>query len=94
MPGSDLQLLGIVGMLISWPTIGWNAVDPYRADLQRFTVMQNRLVDEIRIRRQIGPARDFHGIRAPYLVSIENIERALEKNNPGLYSEAQSELIH
>ena len=43
---------------------------------------------------QIGPARDFHGIRAPYLVSIENIERALEKNNPGLYSEAQSELIH
>ena len=43
---------------------------------------------------QIGPAREFHGIRAPYLVSIENIERALKKNNPGLYCETQSELIH
>ena len=43
---------------------------------------------------QIGPARDYHGVRAPYLVSIESIERSLEKNYPALYSEAQSGLIH
>jgi hypothetical protein len=42
---------------------------------------------------QIGPARDYHGIRAPYLVSIESIERALEKTNPALYYETQSGLI-
>ena len=42
---------------------------------------------------QIGPARDYHGVRAPYLVSIESIERSLEKNYPALYSEAQGGLI-
>jgi N-acyl amino acid synthase of PEP-CTERM/exosortase system len=35
---------------------------------------------------QIGPARDYHGIRAPYLVSIESIERSLEKNDPALFA--------
>ena len=43
---------------------------------------------------QIGPARDYHGIRAPYLISIESIEHSLEINDPGLYYEAQSALIH
>lgn len=43
---------------------------------------------------QIGPARDYHGIRAPYLVSIESIERSLEKNYPALYCEVQSGLMH
>jgi N-acyl amino acid synthase of PEP-CTERM/exosortase system len=43
---------------------------------------------------QVGPARDYHGIRAPYLVSIESIERSLEKYNPALYCEAQGQLVH
>jgi N-acyl amino acid synthase of PEP-CTERM/exosortase system len=42
---------------------------------------------------QIGPARDYHGIRAPYLVSIESIERSLERSYPALYCEAQSGLM-
>lgn len=43
---------------------------------------------------QIGPARNYHGIRAPYLISIESIERSLEKNCPSLFHEAQSDLLH
>ncbi len=43
---------------------------------------------------QIGPARDYHGIRAPYLISLESIERSLQKNNPALYDETQSLLLH
>jgi len=43
---------------------------------------------------QIGSARDFHGIRAPYLICIESIERSLEKNYPSLYHEAQGDLMH
>ena len=41
---------------------------------------------------QIGPARDYHGIRAPYLISIESIERSLVHYDPALYREAQSGL--
>ncbi len=44
--------------------------------------------------KQIGPARDHHGIRAPYLVSIESIERSLEKFDPVLYCEMRSGLMH
>ena len=43
---------------------------------------------------QIGPEKDYHGIRAPYLVSIESIERSLEKFDPVLYCEARSGLMH
>ena len=43
---------------------------------------------------QIGPAKDYHGIRAPYLVNIEDFERSLEKGNPALYCEASSGLMH
>jgi N-acyl amino acid synthase of PEP-CTERM/exosortase system len=43
---------------------------------------------------QIGPQKDYHGIRAPYLVSIESIERSLEKFDPVLYCEARSGLMH
>jgi N-acyl amino acid synthase of PEP-CTERM/exosortase system len=43
---------------------------------------------------QIGPARDYHGIRAPYLVSLESIERSLEKNYPVLYCELQKHLMY
>jgi N-acyl amino acid synthase of PEP-CTERM/exosortase system len=41
---------------------------------------------------QIGPARDYHGIRAPYLIIIEEIERSLQRNNPALFYEAQQVL--
>ena len=37
---------------------------------------------------QIGPARDYHGIRAPYLINIKDIERSLQKSNPALFYEA------
>ena len=43
---------------------------------------------------QIGPARDYHGIRAPYLIRIEDIERSLQRNNPALFYEAQQVLTH
>jgi N-acyl amino acid synthase of PEP-CTERM/exosortase system len=43
---------------------------------------------------QIGPARDYHGIRAPYLISIQSIERSLQTNNPALYYETQNGLLH
>ena len=38
---------------------------------------------------QIGPAKDYHGLRAPYLVSIETVERSLERKNPDLIEEAR-----
>ena len=38
---------------------------------------------------QIGPAMDYHGLRAPYVVSIETVEHALEANNPELIEEAR-----
>ena len=43
---------------------------------------------------QIGPARDYHGIRAPYLISIEALERTLAKADPALYGNAISGLAH
>lgn len=43
---------------------------------------------------QIGPARDYHGTRAPYLVSIKSIERSLEKFDPVLYCDMRSGLMH
>ncbi|MGK2907455.1 MAG: PEP-CTERM/exosortase system-associated acyltransferase [Desulfuromonadales bacterium] len=43
---------------------------------------------------QIGPARNYHGIRAPYLVSIESIERSLETFDPVLYCDMRSGLMH
>jgi N-acyl amino acid synthase of PEP-CTERM/exosortase system len=43
---------------------------------------------------QIGPARDYHGLRAPYLVSIKSIENSLSKHNPALYYDTQSILVH
>ncbi len=38
---------------------------------------------------QIGAAKDYHGLRAPYLVSIESVEHALEANNPELLEQAR-----
>ena len=43
---------------------------------------------------QIGPARDYHGLRAPYLINIKDIERSLQRNNPDLFYEAQQVLLH
>jgi N-acyl amino acid synthase of PEP-CTERM/exosortase system len=41
---------------------------------------------------QVGPARDYHGLRAPYMISIESIESALRQNDPALFNEAQQAL--
>lgn len=43
---------------------------------------------------QIGQSRDYHGIRAPYLISIKDIERSLFRNNPSLFHEAQQVVLH
>ena len=43
---------------------------------------------------QIGPARDYYGLRAPYMVSIESIESSLKKHDPDLYYETQISLKH
>lgn len=43
---------------------------------------------------QIGPSQNYHGIRAPYMVCIEHIERSLQKNAPSLFFEVQSSLVH
>ena len=43
---------------------------------------------------QIGPAKDYHGIRAPYLVSIESVEQMLAKTNPELLEEAKRINLH
>jgi N-acyl amino acid synthase of PEP-CTERM/exosortase system len=44
--------------------------------------------------KQIGPARDYHGLRAPYLISVESMESSLSRINPVLYCDAQSGLMH
>jgi N-acyl amino acid synthase of PEP-CTERM/exosortase system len=43
---------------------------------------------------QIGPARDYHGLRAPYLVSIASIECSLAKHDHAFYYDTQSSLAH
>jgi N-acyl amino acid synthase of PEP-CTERM/exosortase system len=43
---------------------------------------------------QIGPARDYHGIRAPYLISLDSLEQSLAKNNPALSGEARHSLLY
>lgn len=39
--------------------------------------------------RQIGPEQNYHGLRAPYFVSIANVETSLKKNNPILLADAR-----
>jgi N-acyl amino acid synthase of PEP-CTERM/exosortase system len=43
---------------------------------------------------QIGAAKDYHGLRAPYLVSIETVEQTLERKNPDLITEARRPFLH
>lgn len=43
---------------------------------------------------QVGPERDYHGIRAPYLVRIEEIEKTLARKNPELLQAAKASLIN
>ncbi len=38
---------------------------------------------------QIGEERDYHGLRAPFLASIEHVERVLAKRNPELLEDAR-----
>lgn len=44
--------------------------------------------------RQVGPAKNYHGVRAPYLVSIESIEHSLATVNPRLLEEASRPGVH
>ena len=41
---------------------------------------------------QIGPAREYHGSRAPYLLSIRALESYLEKKNPELLKRAKEQV--
>jgi N-acyl amino acid synthase of PEP-CTERM/exosortase system len=63
-----------------------------------FTIMSKGLYMILKrwgiIFEQIGPARDYHGIRAPYLISIKDIEHSLQRNNPSLFLEAQQVVTH
>jgi N-acyl amino acid synthase of PEP-CTERM/exosortase system len=41
---------------------------------------------------QIGPAREYHGVRAPYILSIRKLEDNLEKKKPDLLKLARQEI--
>jgi len=41
--------------------------------------------------KQVGPAREYHGLRAPYLLCIRDLERYLAKRNPELLELARQE---
>ena len=43
---------------------------------------------------QLGPEQDYHGIRAPYLVSLDSIAHSWERMDPDLYRDAHSSLTH
>lgn len=38
---------------------------------------------------QVGPERDYHGIRAPYVIQLNELERSLKKKNPDLLEQGQ-----
>ena len=63
-----------------------------------FTIMSKGLHTILKrwgiVFKQVGQARDYHGIRAPYLISIKDIERSLLRNNPTLFHEARQVLVH
>jgi N-acyl amino acid synthase of PEP-CTERM/exosortase system len=44
--------------------------------------------------KQVGPTKDYHGVRSPYLVSIESVEKAVAKANPELLEEARRAAYH
>lgn len=41
--------------------------------------------------KQVGPAREYHGLRAPYLLCIRDLEKYLAKRNPELLELARRE---
>ena len=43
---------------------------------------------------QVGPAKNYHGYRAPYLVGIDSVEEALKKANPDLLAGASKHKFH
>jgi N-acyl amino acid synthase of PEP-CTERM/exosortase system len=42
----------------------------------------------------IGPEINYHGLRTPYLVCIEDLEREISRTKPSLYREFAEELMH
>ena len=43
---------------------------------------------------QIGPSREYHGVRSPYITSIRNVEQTLERVNPQLLHDARAGFFH
>lgn len=43
---------------------------------------------------KIGEEKNYHGLRAPYLASIENVEQVLERKNPELLADARRVAFH
>ena len=42
---------------------------------------------------QVGPEKEYHGVRAPYVLSIKELETNLEKKNPDLLQHARLEFV-
>ena len=42
--------------------------------------------------KQIGPEQEYHGLRAPYALSIRDLEMHLEKKNPDLIALARQKV--
>jgi N-acyl amino acid synthase of PEP-CTERM/exosortase system len=38
---------------------------------------------------KVGPEKEYHGIRAPYVLSLEKLETSLDKKNPDLLQQAR-----
>ncbi len=43
--------------------------------------------------KQIGPEQEYHGLRAPYALSIRDLEKHLEKKNPELLKLARQGIV-
>ncbi len=42
---------------------------------------------------QVGPEKEYHGIRAPYVVSLKDLETSLMKKNPDLLQLARQDFV-
>jgi N-acyl amino acid synthase of PEP-CTERM/exosortase system len=42
---------------------------------------------------QVGPEKEYHGVRAPYVLSLKELETFLKKKNPDLLKLARQEVV-
>lgn len=42
---------------------------------------------------KVGPEKEYHGIRAPYLLSLQELEKNLAQKNPELLQQAQMDFV-